>query len=86
MKAGTTGCPEIPDWLAENLQKGDAVGIDPFLHTVCCSSLLYHHNVRMSWTLVGLIQNAMGHVGDQIGAQIMGCMKWWLHRLKMHAS
>ncbi|CAL8465329.1 g4864 [Coccomyxa elongata] len=34
MKAGTSGCPEIPDWLAENLQAGDAVGIDPFLHTV----------------------------------------------------
>ncbi|EIE23184.1 Creatinase/aminopeptidase [Coccomyxa subellipsoidea C-169] len=34
MRSGTPGCPEIPEWLAENVQDGDAVGIDPFLHTV----------------------------------------------------
>ena len=34
MRAGTPGCPEIPDWLAENLQDDARVGIDPLLHTV----------------------------------------------------
>lgn len=34
MKVGTPGCPEIPDWLADNLPNSAAVGIDPYLHTV----------------------------------------------------
>lgn len=34
MRAGTPGCPEIPDWLADNVPDGEAVGIDPYLHTV----------------------------------------------------
>lgn len=41
MRAGTPGCPEIPEWLADNLQADDAVGIDPFLHTVCCPACHY---------------------------------------------
>lgn len=35
MRAGTPSCPEIPDWLAETLPQSAAVGIDPYLHTVC---------------------------------------------------
>ena len=34
MRAGTPGCPEIPDWLAQNLPDDARVGIDPLLHTV----------------------------------------------------
>ena len=34
MKAGTEGCPEIPQWLASNLAEPGRVGIDPYLHTV----------------------------------------------------
>eukprot|EP00955_Chlamydomonas_euryale_P063018 358530-Chlamydomonas_euryale.AAC.1 len=34
MKAGTPGCPDIEDWLAEHLPDGGRVGIDPFVHTV----------------------------------------------------
>ena len=34
MKAGTPDCPEIPDWLAENVGEDGRVGINPFLHTV----------------------------------------------------
>lgn len=34
MRVGTTGCPEIPDWLAENLPDDARIGIDPLLHTV----------------------------------------------------
>ncbi len=34
MRGGTPSCPEIPDWLADNLGDGGRVGIDPFLHTV----------------------------------------------------
>ncbi|GAX82461.1 hypothetical protein CEUSTIGMA_g9888.t1 [Chlamydomonas eustigma] len=34
MKAGSPGCPEIEDWLADNLQEGSRVGIDPFVHTL----------------------------------------------------
>ena len=34
MKAGTEGCPEIPQWLASNLSQPGRVGIDPYLHTV----------------------------------------------------
>ena len=36
MRAGTPGCPEIPDWLAQNLPESARVGIDPYLHTVQC--------------------------------------------------
>ena len=34
MKAGTEGCPEIPQWLASNVPEPGRVGIDPYLHTV----------------------------------------------------
>eukprot|EP00798_Chlamydomonas_sp_ICE-L_P001672 gene1672-33066_t len=34
MRAGTPGCLEIEDWLAENLPEGGRVGIDPYVHTV----------------------------------------------------
>ena len=34
MKAGTEGCPEIPQWLAGNVPEPGRVGIDPYLHTV----------------------------------------------------
>ncbi|GIL68768.1 hypothetical protein Vafri_22006 [Volvox africanus] len=34
MKAGTTGCPDLEDWLAANLPEGARVGIDPWVHTV----------------------------------------------------
>ena len=34
MKAGTEGCPEIPQWLAGNVAEPGRVGIDPYLHTV----------------------------------------------------
>ena len=34
MKAGTEGCPEIPQWLAGNVPEPGPVGIDPYLHTV----------------------------------------------------
>ena len=39
MKAGTEGCPEIPQWLASNLAEPGRVGIDPYLHTVRPSPL-----------------------------------------------
>lgn len=34
MRAGTPGCPDIADWLAEHVAEGGRVGVDPFLHTV----------------------------------------------------
>lgn len=34
MKAGTPGCPDMEDWLADNLPDGGRVGIDPYVHTV----------------------------------------------------
>lgn len=34
MKAGSPGCPDIEDWLADQLPEGARIGIDPFLHTV----------------------------------------------------
>lgn len=37
MKAGTEGCPEIPQWLASNVPEPGRVGIDPYLHTVILS-------------------------------------------------
>ena len=42
MRAGTAGCPEIPEWLADTLHDGARVGIDPFLHTVFAPSGLLH--------------------------------------------
>ena len=45
MRDGTPACPEIGDWLAENLPEGATVGVDPFLHTVrqsTCASCLCH--------------------------------------------
>ena len=33
-EGGTPGCPEIPDWLADNLEDGANVAIDAYLHTV----------------------------------------------------
>lgn len=42
MRAGTAGCPEIPEWLADTLHEGARVGIDPFLHTVFAPSGLLH--------------------------------------------
>ena len=32
MKSGIQGTPDIDDWLIQNLQKGDVVGIDPTVH------------------------------------------------------
>ncbi|KFM25031.1 Xaa-Pro aminopeptidase 1 [Auxenochlorella protothecoides] len=40
MKHGTPGCPEIEDWLAENVPEGSAVGYDPWLHTVAAAEKL----------------------------------------------
>jgi Xaa-Pro aminopeptidase len=37
MRAGTPGCPEIQDWLADSLPELTAIGIDPYLHTVGAS-------------------------------------------------
>ena len=34
MKAGTPGCPDFEDWLAEKVPLGGKVAIDPFVHTV----------------------------------------------------
>lgn len=34
MRGGTPGCPDIPDWLAEDLPEGARIGVDPYLHTV----------------------------------------------------
>ncbi len=34
MRMGTESCPDIPEWLAENLPAGARVGVDPFLLTV----------------------------------------------------
>ena len=34
MKAGSPGCPDFEDWLAEKIPVGGKVAIDPFVHTV----------------------------------------------------
>ncbi len=78
MKAGTTVCPEIPDWLAENLQAGDAVGIDPFLHTVCCSTLLPPSRYINQEDLLGLHKMLWHMSGTQNAMQfaLSSLMAW----------
>ena len=34
MRAGTPGCPDVEDWLADQLPPGARVGVDPYVHTV----------------------------------------------------
>ena len=41
MRGGTPGCPEIPDWLAENVRENGEVGIDAYLHTVSFTRLQF---------------------------------------------
>ena len=48
MRAGTAGCPEIPEWLADTLHEGARVGIDPFLHTVFAPSGLLHRVEKLA--------------------------------------
>ena len=50
MRGGTPGCPDIPDWLADNLPEGARVGVDPYLHTV--SPALYSLQI-LNMVLVG---------------------------------
>eukprot|EP00879_Flechtneria_rotunda_P015989 GHRR01016722.1.p1 GENE.GHRR01016722.1~~GHRR01016722.1.p1 ORF type:complete len:698 (+),score=235.84 GHRR01016722.1:303-2396(+) len=34
MRGGTGTCPELNDWLSDNLPEGSRIGFDPFCHTV----------------------------------------------------
>lgn len=62
MKAGTSGCPEIQDWLASNLPEGARVGIDPFLHTVDVAEKLQRRMAAAGKELVPLANNLVDEI------------------------
>ncbi|KAL6771533.1 hypothetical protein ACKKBG_A26750 [Auxenochlorella protothecoides x Auxenochlorella symbiontica] len=62
MKHGTPGCPEIEDWLAENVPEGSAVGYDPWLHTVAAAEKLEAALTEGGRRLVPLSPNPVDQV------------------------
>ena len=57
MKHGTDGCPEIHEWLADNLPEDAAVGVDPFNHTIASGRTLLSHLEKKGKSLVSLPTN-----------------------------
>ncbi|KAA6418050.1 MAG: putative Xaa-Pro aminopeptidase P-like [Trebouxia sp. A1-2] len=63
MRAGTTKCPEIQDWLASSLPHGSRVGIDPFLHTVTNAKQLTEKLKESGKSLVPILE---GNLVDKV--------------------
>ncbi|MFW5827152.1 MAG: aminopeptidase P family protein [Alkalispirochaeta sp.] len=53
-KSGTSGVPEYPEWLADQLSAGEAVGVDPRLITISQMRDIQHHLEPQRITLQGI--------------------------------
>lgn len=65
MRSGDEGVLEIPEWLAENLPEGSAVGIDALVHTIASArgleSKLAARGVKLACVEGNLVDKCAQH-------------------------
>ena len=69
MKAGLKGTPDLGNWLCQNLQSGDAVGIDPSVHAAMPALELQGKLRKVGIELRSLQPNLVDQIWQSCGVE-----------------